>query len=70
MYLYITKSNPKIYDSENLSFVHKFTFNDLISLIEWSPDSTMILVGLFKRGQCEVRSIESPEWICKIDEVN
>jgi len=29
----------------------------------------MILVGLFKRGQCEVRSIENPEWLCKIDEV-
>lgn len=59
----------QIYDTDGLKANHKFAFNDFIQHLEWSPDSTLILVGLFKRGICEVKSLDNPEWVCKIDEV-
>ncbi len=59
----------QIYETQELKIYHKFTFLDFPNKIEWSPDSTLILVGLFKRFICEVKAIDSAEWVCKIDEV-
>lgn len=48
----------------------KFQFQDFISHVQWSPDSEYILVGLFKKGLCEARSVKGDDnWTCKIDEV-
>ena len=59
----------QIYETETLKVNQKFSFIDFISHFEWSPDSTLLLVGLFKRGICEVKSLDNPDWVCKIDEV-
>lgn len=48
--------------------LHKFSFCDSISLLEWSPDSTLLLVGLLRKSQVEIKSIENPEWQCCIEE--
>jgi WD40 repeat protein len=77
-YFYITKINEllvfyifiKIYETENSTLPTKFQFQDFISHAQWSPDSEYILVGLFKKGICEARSIKGEDnWSCKIDEV-
>lgn len=57
-----------LYETKNLTFVRKFSFNDNISHIEWSPDCNLILVAFLKMGICEVKSLDNPDWICKIDE--
>jgi len=48
--------------------MHKFTFIDLISHLEWSPDSNYILVGIAKRSVAFVKSLTDNDWACKIDE--
>lgn len=58
-----------IYDCKKLTFLRKFSFNDIISNIEWSPDSNLILVSFSgKSNICEVKSLDNPDWQCKIDE--
>jgi hypothetical protein len=49
--------------------MNKWSFCDIPSKIEWSPDSSLILIGLFKRGCCEIKIIDNCEWNCKIEEV-
>lgn len=56
------------YETKNLSFVRKFGFNDQIGSIEWSFDSNLILILFPKSGMCEVKSLDNPDWMCKIDE--
>eukprot|EP00117_Sycon_ciliatum_P036074 scpid57065/ scgid27219/ WD repeat-containing protein WRAP73; WD repeat-containing protein 8; WD repeat-containing protein antisense to TP73 gene len=51
-----------------LQIEHLFTCNDVIQELEWSPDSALILCGMFKRSLIQVWSLEQPEWACKIDE--
>lgn len=41
---------------------------DFVDHLEWSSDSSMILIGLFKRGIVELKSIAHPEWVCRIHE--
>jgi hypothetical protein len=57
----------KIYETGTLRPIQAFTFADLVSEVEWSPDNRLILVGVNKRNLAFVRSIEDPNWHSKID---
>ena len=57
-----------IYDNKYLKPYQNFSFVDFIEDIQWSKNSELILVGLYKRARCEIRSIENPKWYCSIDE--
>ena len=68
-YFAITKSlDLIIYDTLTLKQLHKFSFSDYIEHIEWSKDSTLILIGLFKRGIVEIKHLVNPEWHCRLNE--
>jgi len=58
----------KVFETANLRPLHTFSFADLVSHLEWSPDCNLILVGIAKRGMAFVKSVHDPEWNCKIDE--
>ena len=57
-----------IYDNKSLKPFQTFSFCDFIEDIQWSKNSKLILVGLYKRSLCEIRNIENPKWYCSIDE--
>ena len=57
-----------IYDNKSLKLYHTFSFCDFIEDIQWSKNSKLILVGLYKRSRCEIRNIENSNWYCSIDE--
>ena len=57
-----------IYETATLKPIQKHSFCDYIEKIQWSPDSTLILIGLFKRGVVEIKQIGKPEWICRLDD--
>ena len=57
-----------IYDNKYLKPYQNCSFVDFIEDIQWSKNSKLILVGLYKRARCEIRSIENPKWYCSIDE--
>ena len=57
-----------IYDNKYLKPYQNFSFVDFIEDIQWSKNSKLILVGLYKRARCEIRNIENPKWYCSIDE--
>ena len=57
-----------IYDNKSLKPLQTFSFCDFIEDIQWSKNSKLILVGLYKRSRCEIRNIENPKWYCSIDE--
>ena len=40
----------------------------MVSSLQWSPDGIYILIGVEKRAQAFVKSINDPEWQCKIVE--
>lgn len=68
-YFLITKSSEiQIYETTSLKFTQKFTFTDLLYHVEWSPDSNLLLVSFPKRSICEVKSLDNPDWLCRIDE--
>ena len=68
-YFAISKSlDVIIYNSSTLKQVQRFSFCDFIENIQWSQDSTMIMVGLYKRGLIEIKQIRKPKWISRIDE--
>ena len=48
--------------------MHSYTFIDLVSQLEWSGDSSFILIGISKRGIAFVKSLVDEDWHCKIDE--
>lgn len=48
--------------------MHSYSFIDLVSDLEWSPDSNLIMIGIAKRGLVFVKSLVDDEWQCKIDE--
>jgi WD40 repeat protein len=43
-------------------------FTDSVRDIQWSPDGHFILISVPKRNLAFVKSIDDPEWSCKIDE--
>ena len=57
-----------IYDNKNLKQYQNFSFCDFVEDIQWSNNSKLILIGLYKRARCEIRNIENPKWYCSIDE--
>ena len=57
-----------IYDNKSLKPYLNYTFIDFIEDIQWSKNSKLILVGLYKRARCEIRNTENPKWYCSIDE--
>lgn len=57
----------KIFETNSLRPMHQFSFIDLITKIEWSPDSNFILVAIGKRGMVFVKSLNDQDWNCKID---
>lgn len=68
-YLAIAKGkNLIVYETKSLIIKQKYLFNDLISQIEWSLDSNLVLVVLVKLSQCYIKAIELNEWNCLIDE--
>lgn len=58
----------QILDTNTLRILHKYQFSDVVSSLEWSPDGVYLLIGIEKRAQAFVKSINDPEWQCKIDE--
>ncbi|KXZ53074.1 hypothetical protein GPECTOR_8g67 [Gonium pectorale] len=57
-----------IREVETQRVVQLYPCLDRIDSLEWSPNSTYVLVGLFSRGIIQVWSVDSPDWSCKIDE--
>ena len=57
-----------IYNNKSLKPIQTYSFCDFIQDIQWSKNSKLILVGLYKRARCEIRNIENPKWFCSIDE--
>jgi len=62
--------NTKILVMESLSsqILHNWSFGDTITQIQWSPDSSMILVALGKSGIAHVKNVSDDDWNCRIDE--
>ena len=54
--------------TESLQILRLYTCMDEVQNVEWSSDSGFILCAMYKRGICQVWSIEQPDWTCKIDE--
>ena len=57
-----------IYDNKSLKPFQSYSFCDFIEDIQWSNNSKLILIGLYKRARCEIRTIENQKWFCTIDE--
>ena len=57
-----------IYDNISLKPFQSYTFCDFIEDIQWSKNSKLLLIGLYKRARCEIRNIENQKWYCSIDE--
>ena len=57
-----------IYDNQSLKPFQNYSFCDFIEDIQWSKNSKLILIGLYKRGRCEIRNIDNQEWFCVINE--
>lgn len=57
-----------VFETGTLRVVNKYKFTDVVSHLEWSPCGKLLLIGIAKRGQAFIRSMEDPEWHCKIDE--
>ena len=62
--------NTKVLIIETTSYqtLHEWAFSDTVSQIEWSPDSTLLLVALKKSGLAFVKSLSDDDWNCRIDE--
>jgi hypothetical protein len=48
--------------------MHAYSFIDVVSHLEWSHDSNLIMIGIGKRSLVFVKSLHDPDWQCKIDE--
>ena len=57
-----------ILETSTLRILHKYTFTDVVSHLEWSPDGEYILIGIASRAQAFVKSLMDSQWQCKIDE--
>ena len=57
-----------IIETGTYQILHDWTFPDTISQVEWSPDSTLLLVALKKNGLAYAKSVTDDEWNCRIDE--
>lgn len=57
-----------VLDTNSLRLLNKFQFSDVVSHLGWSPDNNFLLIGITKRAQAFVKSMQDPDWQCKIDE--
>ena len=57
-----------IYSCQSLKPIKIYTFIDFIEDIKWSNSNDLILIGIYKRNRCEIRSINNDNFICTIDE--
>ena len=57
-----------IYDLKSLKPCIKYNFIDLIEDIQWSNDSKLLLIGIYKRSICELKLLTDPSWNCRINE--
>ncbi|CAG0915137.1 unnamed protein product [Notodromas monacha] len=57
-----------LHEADSLLLRHVFSCADNIHTLEWSPDSSLILCAMNKRGMVQVWSVENLEWTCKIEE--
>jgi len=65
----ICKSNKLIIvETVTYQTLHEWTFPDTISQIEWSPNSSLLLVALKKCGLVYAKSVLNNDWNCRIDE--
>jgi WD40 repeat protein len=48
--------------------MHQYSFVDIVTQVEWSPDGSLILVAIGKRSLVHVKSLTEEDWQCKIDE--
>eukprot|EP00825_Cyclidium_porcatum_P005999 TRINITY_DN12947_c0_g1_i4.p1 TRINITY_DN12947_c0_g1~~TRINITY_DN12947_c0_g1_i4.p1 ORF type:complete len:438 (+),score=78.06 TRINITY_DN12947_c0_g1_i4:103-1416(+) len=55
-------------NSKNLNIIDSFDFNDTITCMEFSPDSTLILVVLSKKGVLQIKSTIGQKWDAKIED--
>ena len=58
----------QIFETSTLRPLSKYQFTDVVSHLEWSQDGVYILIGISKRAQAFVKSVQDPDWQCKIDE--
>lgn len=65
----ICKSS-KLIIVETLSYqtLQEWSFPDTISQVQWSPDSSLLLVALKKSGLVYAKSVFTADWNCRIDE--
>lgn len=54
--------------TDTLQILRLYTCMDAVQHVEWSSDSGFLLCAMYKRGICQVWSIDQPDWTCKIDE--
>ena len=59
-----------IYNMYTFTINKKIHFEDKISKIDFSPDSTLILIAFYKEKKCEIYSIENKKWKCIINQSN
>jgi len=57
-----------IKNTSQLHTIQTYSFPDLISHMEFSPDSHYLLVVMSKRNQVEARAVYEEEWACKIED--
>jgi WD repeat-containing protein WRAP73 len=62
------KTRCAVRDAETLQILCIFPCKDVISKMEWSPDSCYLLCAQYKRRIVQVWSVEKPDWKCTIDE--
>jgi WD40 repeat protein len=48
--------------------MHQYSFIDVVTQVQWSPDNNFILVGIAKRSLAFAKSLVDNEWNCKIDQ--
>ena len=56
-----------IRDASNLEVVHIWKCLDEVNFLEWSPDSSLLVVILKKRNLIQILNIDDTNWKCKLD---
>jgi len=54
-------------DAKNLEVLHVWKCLDEINHVQWSPDSTLLLVILKKRNMIQIFNIDDTSWKCRLD---
>lgn len=57
-----------IRDASTLSLLSVHTCVDAIDTMQWSPDSLLVMCGMYQRSVVQIWLISNTDWTCKIDE--